>query len=150
MNIDFSQVSVGDALPPLRLTPTLADAVMYSAAMWEFQKIHFDDEWSRTREGLQGAILQGPALGNHLSRMVMQWVGERGRMQFLNWRNHGIAPLGETLTFSGQVTAKRLADDPRNGILECELVIHNPRGQAIVSATAGVQVPAAARTGAPA
>ena len=131
----FEAVAVGDALPDLQVTPTLQNAVMYAAAMWEFQKIHFDHEWSRTREHLDGAIIQGPVLGNYLARALGRWAGPRGRIKRLAWRNHGTAPLGEALVCSGRVTARH-----ENGLVDCELASTNPRAEKIVSATASVQL----------
>lgn len=142
-------IAVGDVLPELRLVPTLIDAVMYAAAMWEFQKLHFDDAWARS-EGLEGAILQGPALGNILTRMLGQWAGPRGRILRLSWRNRGVAVLGKPLVCRGRVSAhaasaEACTDGSAAGRVECELDIvaadGDGDGGAILAANAAILLP---------
>ena len=132
LSLEYDKVSVGDILPDFKVVPTLMSAVMYCAAMWEFQKIHFDHDWARSRENLDGAILQGPVLGNYLARCVMSWAGPRARLKHLAWRNHGVAMLDEQLICSGRVTACH------DGVIDCELHIVNPREQKLVSGSASV------------
>ncbi len=151
MNLDYDAVAVGDALPEFKVVPTLLGAVMYCAAMWEFQKIHFDHDWAKSRENLDGAIIQGPVLGNYLARCVMGWAGPRARLTRLAWRNHGVAPLEEQLVCSGRVCARRAVEaTERNvigmaGVIDCELAIVNPRGEKIVSGSASVALAQATR-----
>jgi acyl dehydratase len=152
LELDYDTVSVGDALPELVVTPTLMTAVMYSAAMWEFQKIHYDHEWAR-RENLDGAIVHGPVLGNYLARTVTQWTGPRARLTRLTWRHHGVAPLGRRITCTGSVTGKRLpaetectTGDIGVGLIECELAIIDADRRKIVSGSACVAIPLIARS----
>jgi len=141
----FEDVAAGLALPELRTTPTLIDAVMYAAAMWEFQKIHFDDAWARA-EQLEGAILQGPALGNILTRTLGQWAGPRARLTRLTWRNRGVALLGQPLVCRGSVRATQASDaactdGSAAGLAECELEIVDGAGRAILAADAAMLLP---------
>jgi len=127
------EVTVGMSLPPLQVTPTLMSAVMFAAAMWEFQKIHYDPVWAREREGLDGAILHGPALGNLLARTVGAWVGPRGRIARLAWRNHGVALLERPLTCTGAVSAVQA-----DGRIDCALAIVDEQANQLVSGMASV------------
>ena len=141
----FEDVAAGLVLPELHLTPTLIDAVMYAAAMWEFQKIHFDDAWARG-EQLEGAILQGPALGNILTRTLGQWAGPRARLTRLSWRNRGVAVLGQPLVCRGSVCATEASDasctdGSAAGLAACELDIVDGAGRAILAANATILLP---------
>ena len=70
----FTDVAVGRRMTVYRVQPTIRHAVMYAAAMWEFQRIHYDDRWAREEEGLPGAVVQGPVLGNYLVQSIQHWA----------------------------------------------------------------------------
>ncbi len=90
----------GESLPELAVTPQLIDAVMYAAAMWEFQRLHFDEAWAR-HEGLPGPIVQGPLLGNYLARAVTEGTPVGTRLERLAWRNRAVVQVGESLRIGG-------------------------------------------------
>ena len=107
---------------PVVWTPSALDTVRYAAAMWEFQRLHFDPEWAG-REGLDRPIVQGPLLGTRLAQLVEDWARPRGgRLTQLRWRNQSNVDLGEEVTLSGQVVAT--ADD---GALTLDLAITSAR-----------------------
>lgn len=149
MDLDFDSVSIGDTLPDFHVVPTLQGAVMYCAAMWEFQRIHYDHEWAKTQENLERAVIQGPVLGNYLAQAVARWTGPGGRLARLTWRNHGVALLDTPLVCKGRVMAKRDRDADAGasagrvgtGVIDCELDIHDAGGRRILSGSASVAVP---------
>ena len=94
---------MGERLPSLVLTPTPVDAVMYAAAMWEFQRLHFDDEWARSREALPGSILQGPLLDNYLAAYLVWLWGTQAGIRALDWRHHAPVVIGRPVTCRGEV-----------------------------------------------
>jgi acyl dehydratase len=134
------QVAVGDEFPPFAAEPTLMQVVMYAAAMWEFQRIHFDAAWA-VREGLPGPIAHGPLLGNYLAQALASWTGPGAVIRHLEWSNRGVAPIGESLSCGGVVTGSGESAD--GVVMECDVWIDNPRGERIVTGSAVVEVPAA-------
>lgn len=133
--------TVGDVIGPVRHQPTLTDLVMFAAAMWEFQRIHFDPAWAR-REGLDAPIVHGPMLGTLLARALEDWAGDAGRLEHLRWRNERLAHVDEALEVGGQVLTTREV----NGGLACDcgLTITSAAGR-VASAEAVVRFDAAVR-----
>lgn len=156
MSLDYDSVTVGDRLPVFMVQPTIRNAVMYAAAMWEFQRIHYDHEWARDQEGLPGAVVQGPVLGNYLAQAVAHWTGPDAALKHLEWRNHGLVAFGDTVNCEGTVTAKHregsaMTANDGDGVpvLEYALALVNQRGEKVLSGTARVELrPASGATGA--
>jgi len=98
----MSEESVGGhgALPELAVQPGLLDTVIYAAAMWEFQRLHFDEAWAR-HEGLERPVVQGPLLGNYLVRTVAAGTPAGFELAEIRWRNRAVVPVGEQLRCGG-------------------------------------------------
>ena len=143
MSLDCNSIVVGNSLPVFSVQPTLRHAVTYAAAMWEFQRIHYDDQWARDKEGLPGAVVQGPVLGNYLAQAVANWTGPDASLKRIEWRNHGLVAFGDTLRCEGTVTTKHIDNSgPGAGaaVVECALEMLNQRGEKVVSGSALVEV----------
>lgn len=115
-------------LPEWTVTPALIDTVMYAGAMWEFQRLHFDEQWAH-REGLPGPIVQGPLLGNYLVRTVEEGMDGRYEVSRVDWRNLATVRVGDTLTCGGTV------DHGPGGEVSGQLWITN-EGTVVVRGTA--------------
>jgi len=138
MPIDCDSLSVGDTIPVFVVQPTLRHAVMYAAAMWEFQRIHYDREWARGREGLPGAVVQGPVLGNYLAQAIARWTGPQALLKQLEWRNHGLMAFGDEIRCIGKVVAKEPGAGSAPTVVRCELEMHNQRREKVVSGAATI------------
>lgn len=138
-NLDARSLRVGDSLPVFRVRPTLRNAVMYAAAMWEFQRIHYDDRWARESEGLPGAVVQGPVLGNYLVQALQGWMGPSGILKHLDWRNRGLVLFGDDIRCEGAVTSI-VGSVIRE--VQCSLSMRNQRDEEVVSAKATIALPA--------
>lgn len=125
----------GERLIVQVIRPSSIQVVMYAAAMWEYQRIHFDQGWAE-REGLPGPIVHGPLLGNYLVQAVQRSYEDQADLVLLEWRNRGIAPIGELLTVGGVVSGIH-SDDP--ALVTCELWIKSAAGESIVTATATIR-----------
>jgi hydroxyacyl-ACP dehydratase HTD2-like protein with hotdog domain len=119
-----------ESLPELAVTPQLMDAVMYAAAMWEFQRLHFDEAWAR-HEGLPGPIVQGPLLGNYLARAVTQGAPVDARLERLAWRNRAVVQVGVPLRIGGALGPPDL-----EGRRAAELWIVDGSGSSVVTGSA--------------
>ena len=143
MPIDCDSITGGDAMPVFVIRPTLRHAVMYAAAMWEFQRIHYDDRYAREQEGLPGAVVQGPVLGNYLTQAVAAWTGPEGMLKRLEWRNHGLVAFGDDIRCEGVVLAAQPglgSDGGRLVRVDCALEMLNQRNEKVVSANATVEI----------
>jgi hydroxyacyl-ACP dehydratase HTD2-like protein with hotdog domain len=122
--------------PQATWSPTLLDTVRYAAAMWEFQRLHFDPAWARS-EGLAEPIVQGPLLGTKLSQLVDHWaVDHGGTLRQVRWRNVSQVAVDSDVTLSG-----RIVERPDDGTLVLELSLSSAagdhvRGRAVVSVDA--------------
>jgi acyl dehydratase len=134
-----------EPLPELAVQPGLMDAVMYAAAMWEFQRLHFDQDWAR-REGLPAPIVQGPLLGNYLARAVTEGLPTGPstglELERLAWRNRAVVQVGEQLRVGGSVAAP----DP-DGRRDLGLWIVDSAGTTVVEGSAVVRPSSADGTG---
>ena len=130
---------IGDGLPVFRIRPTLCNAVMYAAAMWEFQRIHYDEHWARDAEGLPGAVVQGPVLGNYLVQAVQRWIGPTGTLRRIDWRNQGLVLFGDDLRCEGAIVAMSGSSSLE---VQCTLSMRNQRDEEVMSAKATVELPA--------
>jgi hydroxyacyl-ACP dehydratase HTD2-like protein with hotdog domain len=136
-----SGTSDGEPLPELAVRPELIDAVMYAAAMWEFQRLHFDHDWAR-REGLPGPIVQGPLLGNYLARAVTAAMPPGTELERLAWRNRAVVGVGEPLRVGGT-----LAPTDANGRRDVELWVVDGSGTTVVSGSARLRPAQQPRSG---
>ncbi|GAA3461021.1 MULTISPECIES: MaoC family dehydratase [Saccharothrix] len=75
--IRASDVSVGDALPPLTLRITRADLVRYAGASGDFNPIHWNERFAR-EVGLPGVIAHGMLTMGLAGRIVTEWAGDPG------------------------------------------------------------------------
>ena len=135
VDIGMGRPQVGDVIGPAIYVPTLTRLVMYAAAMWEFQRIHFDPDWARS-EGLDAPIVHGPLLGTYLAQTVRAWAGD-ARVRSIGWRNENVAQVDEQLEVAGEVV--RVDDvDGAAWSATCNLSIHTVDGPRVLSGRATV------------
>ncbi len=109
--------------------PGLLDTVMFAGAMWEFQRLHFDHDWAR-QEGLERAIVQGPLLGNYLTRTVDEQLAGAYELDQITWRNQATVPVDEALSCGGTLYV------PATGAPTADLWITNEAGTTVISGSA--------------
>ena len=124
----------GDALPGCDYTPDNVQNFMYSAAIWNAHRIHFDHPYATEVEGYPGIVMSGPMLGDWLTQCVIEWLDGKGRMTHLEYSNRKAAFIGETVTSGGRVVSVDLVK--RTASLE--IFIKNQAGDVITPGTAMV------------
>ena len=107
----YDDVAVAEHIPTLTLTVDETQMVFFSAATYNGHRIHYDKEWARGTEGYDDVLVHGPLQAALLARAIGDWIGGRGRLVSFSVQNRAIAYPGELLSFSGEVTGKRLRDD---------------------------------------
>ena len=129
----------GDALPGRDYTPDNVQNFMYSAAICNAHRIHFDHPYATEFEGYPGIVMSGPMLGDWLTQCVIEWLDGKGRMTHLEYSNRKAAYIGETVTSGGRV----LSIDHDSSSAKLEIFIKNEAGDVIVPGTAVVVFDAA-------
>jgi 3-methylfumaryl-CoA hydratase len=124
----------GDALPGRDYTPDNVQNFMYSAAIWNAHRIHFDYPYATEVEGYPDIVMSGPMLGDWLTQCVIEWLDGKGRMTHFEYSNRKAAYIGETVTSGGRVVSV----DQDNGTAKLEIFIKNEAGDVITPGTAVV------------
>ncbi len=125
----------GDELPGRGYRPDNVQNFMYSAAIWNAHRIHFDFPYATGVEGYPGIVISGPMLGDWLTQCVVEWLDGRGRIMHLEYSNRKAAYIGETVTSGGSV----LSVDHNAATARLEIFIKNEAGDVITPGLAVVQ-----------
>ncbi|RAU92022.1 acyl dehydratase [Mycobacterium colombiense] len=125
----FEDIAVGEHLPALTVTVDETQMFFFSAATYNGHRIHYDKDWARDTEGYDNVLVHGPLQAALLARALGDWIGGRGRLVSFSVQNRAIAYPGESLSFGGEVTGKRLSD---NGTGLVDLVIAGRRDDTIL------------------
>jgi len=116
---------VGDSLPARAHCATNVSLFLYNAALWNAHRIHYDEPYATEVENHPGIIIDGPLQGDWLTQVVIEWLGDDGRLVEFEYSNRRAAVLGETLIAGGNV--KAIAAE---GVI-LELFIRNENGEII-------------------
>ncbi|MGE0483977.1 MAG: hypothetical protein AB7Q81_07545 [Gammaproteobacteria bacterium] len=101
----LERLTVGDALPERRHTATNVSLFLYNAAVWNAHRIHYDERYTTDVEHHPGVIIDGPLQGDWLTQVVVDWLGDDGRLLEFEYSNRRASVLGETLTAGGSISA---------------------------------------------
>jgi hydroxyacyl-ACP dehydratase HTD2-like protein with hotdog domain len=93
----------GDELPTLEKEPTRPQLFRYSASTWNAHRIHYDPEYAKEVEGHPDILVQSHLHGAVIQELVMDWLGDDGRLVGLSWSNVGRAVPGQTLRVGASV-----------------------------------------------
>jgi hydroxyacyl-ACP dehydratase HTD2-like protein with hotdog domain len=124
------------ALPELAVTPDRTQVFMFSAATWNRHHIHFDKD-AALAEGHAGVVVQRGLIGNFLSRLVTNWLGDRGEIRELSWKVVRSAQPNRTLLCQGAVKGEE-REGARRFVL-CELQAWDDQGQPVATGDAKVE-----------
>jgi len=105
MNIQYSDIQVGDELPALQLPAinrtTLA---LYCGASGDHNPIHIDIDFAR-KARMPDVFAHGMLSAAYLGRLLTQWVPQQ-QVRSFSMRFTGITQLGHTPTCTGKVEEK--------------------------------------------
>jgi hydroxyacyl-ACP dehydratase HTD2-like protein with hotdog domain len=134
----YETLEPGRTLPPLEVTPTIAQLFLYSAVTWNAHRIHYDSAYAAT-EGYPAPVIHGPFQGALLSRLVIEWCGNRGSLSRLSYSHRGIAFLGDTLICKAKIAKKHEADGVP--LVDLDLTVETQQGQVTTLGHATVAFP---------
>jgi hydroxyacyl-ACP dehydratase HTD2-like protein with hotdog domain len=135
----YEDVAVGDRMPTLTVTVDETQLFFFSAATYNGHRIHYDKEWARTVEGYDDVLVHGPLQAALLARAIGDWIGGRGRLVSFSVQNRAVAYPGQPLSFGGEVTGKRLAENGA-GLLDLEIAGRRD-ATVLMPGTATVELP---------
>jgi 3-methylfumaryl-CoA hydratase len=128
-------IKPGDELPGRYYKPDTIQNFLYSAAIWNAHRIHFDYPYATEVEGYPGLVISGPMLGDWLTQCVIEWLDGDGRMELFEYSNRKASYIGETLRSGGRVVSV----DAKTGHARLDLFIKNEAGEVITPGTATVR-----------
>ena len=108
MNFDtkkLSQVSVGDALPELRIPLTTSLIVSSALVSRDFTPVHHDKAVAQA-SGMPDVFMNILTTNGLVNRYVTDWAGPDARVENVKIRLGTPNTPGDTMTFNGSVTSK--------------------------------------------
>jgi acyl dehydratase len=131
---DFEVLGVGQEIPPYRVTVSKVQMMIYAAATWNSNRLHWDSDFSK-KKGFADASIAGPMFGDYLAEMLVQWVGDPSRLKSLEYTNREMAFPGDTLICRGKVMSR---NPEENKLLHCQVWVENQKGDILVQGSATV------------
>jgi len=102
----WQEISPGEKLPALERAFHLVDLVLYGAATWDWNRMHYDVERAR-RMNLPAPVIDGQEFGAFFVRAALDWAGPRAFPRRLALRMKSMAFAGDTLRAEGEVSEVR-------------------------------------------
>lgn len=134
----WSDVGVGDELPPLAIDVTATVIVAGALATRDFMPVHHDRDYAN-RQGAPDIFMNIMSTNAHCSRFLTDWAGPEAMLTRLAIRLGVPTFPGTTLTFTGRVVGTALEGGA--GLVEVELRGANDHGDH-VTGTATLSLPA--------
>ena len=135
----FDDVSVGQEIPSLTKDVNTVNILMYVAAVWLMDRIHFDHPYAVKRRGLPDIVAPGNMAGDYYVQLLTGWAGDRGRLRKVGLQFRNFMTPGNVLTCGGRVTAKAIEDG--KGRVDLDLWIKNQDGVVCVPGKGVVELP---------
>jgi 3-methylfumaryl-CoA hydratase len=133
---DIKDLQTGDALPSRELHIDTVELFLYNAALWNAHRIHFDHPYATQVEGHAGLVIAGPMLGDYLTQVAVEWMGDAGQLLSLEYSNRRVAYIGEVLQAVGKVSAV----DRERAEVTVELAIVNQTGEITTPGSAVIRL----------
>jgi hydroxyacyl-ACP dehydratase HTD2-like protein with hotdog domain len=119
----FEDLREGQEIPSLRKEVSTVAILMYVAAVWLMDRIHFDHPFATRRRGLPDVVAPGNMGGDYYAQLLSELAGERGEVLRMSFQFRSFMLAGDRLDVGGRVARKSLTDG--KGLVELELWIKN-------------------------
>lgn len=131
----WDSIEVGQELPPLRLPITPLRSAYVASATRDFAPVHVDAEYARSIARAADAFMSREFHIGMISRCLTDWAGSRVRVRRIELTLRQNLCVGDEMTVTGKVVAKRQSEGRAE--LDLEVEIHSTRG---ISSTAAVTI----------
>ena len=122
----FEDVSEGQEIPSLKKDLSTVNILMYVAAVWLMDRIHFDQPFATQRRGLPGVVAPGNMGGDYYAQLLSELAGEQGQVRKMSFQFRSFMLAGDVLDVGGKVVRKSVSEG--KGLVELELWIKNQSG----------------------
>lgn len=124
----FEDVAEGEQLPGLVKGPlTTVHLMRWSAAMENWHKIHYDQQFTVEHDKLPGPLVNGSFKQQFILQFLKDWAGLEGWTWKAKFQFRAMDVVGTTLEVWGRVARKIPLDD--YGLVEIDLGIRNLEGR---------------------
>jgi hydroxyacyl-ACP dehydratase HTD2-like protein with hotdog domain len=106
---------------------------MFSAVTWNRHHIHYSKD-AAISEGLPDIIVQRGLIGNFLTRLITNWVGDSAELCKLTWKVTRSALPGKDIICRGKI--KERIDSEDGKYLICNVTASNENDELIASGDA--------------
>jgi acyl dehydratase len=135
----YEDVVEGEEIPSIRKNVTSVNILMYVAAVWLMDRIHFDHPFATGRRGLPGVVAPGNMAGDYYAQLLGEYAGDGGLVRKMSFQFRSFMLADDVLTVGGKVVKKHVADG--KGLVELELWIKNQHGVTCVPGKGVVALP---------
>lgn len=122
----FEDVGEGQEIPPLRKDVSTVNILMYVAAVWLMDRIHFDYPFATKRRGLPDVVAPGNMGGDYYAQLLSELAGADGQVRKMSFQFRNFMLAGDVLDVGGKVVKKHVGEG--QGLVELELWIRNQNG----------------------
>jgi acyl dehydratase len=104
-NLTITNVSEGDALPPLHYDVTTTTVVLGALASRDWRPMHHDKGFAVDRNGTRDIFMNTPNQAAWFERYLTDWTGPKGRLGKIQFRMKDSVFPGDTIVFNGTVAS---------------------------------------------
>jgi len=126
---DLSRLEPGQELPVREFKAETVQLFLYNAALWNADRIHFDEPYTTRTETYPALVMAGPLLGDWLAQAANDWVGAAGRLCSFEYSNRPLRSVGKVRSV-----------DAATGEVVLELAILNQKDEVTTPGTAVVRI----------
>ena len=121
----FSEIAVGDEMPPFDLPLTATVTVAGAIASRDFMPVHHDRDYA-IAQGAPDIFMNILTTNGCVSRFVTDWAGPEAVLRNIKIRLGAPALPGQILRFTGQVAAA--SQEAKEGVVELTIRAANELG----------------------
>jgi hydroxyacyl-ACP dehydratase HTD2-like protein with hotdog domain len=129
----FEDRREGQEILPYRVTVSKVQMMMYAAATWNPNRLHWDSDFCR-ESGFAEANIAGPMFGDYLAEMLVKWSGDPSRLKSLDYVNRNMAFPGDTLACRGKALGRFRQGNTEP--IDCQVWVENQKGEVLVQGSA--------------
>jgi acyl dehydratase len=119
----FEDIREGQEIPSLRKDVSTVAILMYVAAVWLMDRIHFDHPFATKRRGLPDVVAPGNMGGDYYAQLLSELAGAGGQVRKMSFQFRNFMLAGDVLEVGGKVVKKYVSEG--QGLVELELWIKN-------------------------
>ena len=133
----FEEVDDGAEIPSSVDKVNLVQLIRYSAATWNFFRLHLEKEFAQ-KQGFRDANIPAPLYGAFLAKMMTNWIGNQGKLRRLAYQVRVMSFPGDALICKGRVVKKY--QEAGDNLVDCDIWIENQDGVKVSPASATVSL----------